>query len=211
MKRKLIYIFSCWLSSIILFVACDDMEDKPFTSGIIGDPTETGTAELYVLCEGLFNQNNSSLARFSFGNQQMVRDYFKAVNRRGLGDTANDMAIYGSKIYVIVNISSTVEVIDFRTGSSLKQIQMLAENGSSRQPRYIAFHKEKAYVCSYDGTVARIDTTSPIHRSYHISGTQSRRYLCTKRKVIYFQFRRIGLFIRTGGRQHGICCRYCHI
>ena len=58
MKRKLIYIFSCWLSSIILFVACDDMEDKPFTSGIIGDPTETGTAELYVLCEGLFNQNN---------------------------------------------------------------------------------------------------------------------------------------------------------
>lgn len=59
MKRKLIYIFWCWLSSILLFMACDDMEDKPFTSGIIGDPTETGTAELYVLCEGLFNQNNS--------------------------------------------------------------------------------------------------------------------------------------------------------
>lgn len=56
MKRKLIYIFWCWLSSILLFMACDDMEDKPFTSGIIGDPTETGTAELYVLCEGLFNQ-----------------------------------------------------------------------------------------------------------------------------------------------------------
>ena len=103
MKRKLIYIFWCWLSSILLFMACDDMEDKPFTSGIIGDPTETGTAELYVLCEGLFNQNNSSLARFSFGNQQMVRDYFKAVNHRGLGDTANDMAIYGSKVYVVVN------------------------------------------------------------------------------------------------------------
>ncbi|MEY8684899.1 YncE family protein [Bacteroides sp. AN502(2024)] len=159
-KRKLVYIFWCWLSLITLSVACDDMEDKPFTSGIIGDPEETGTAELYVLCEGLFNQNNSSLARFSFGNQQMVRDYFQTVNHRGLGDTANDMAMYGSKIYVIVNISSTVEVIDFRTGTSLKQIQMQAENGSSRQPRYIAFHKEKAYVCSYDGTVARIDTTS---------------------------------------------------
>lgn len=83
-KRKLMYIFWCWLSLILLFMACDDMEDKPFTSGIIGDPTETGTAELYVLCEGLFNQNNSSLARFSFGNQQMVRDYFKAVNHRGI-------------------------------------------------------------------------------------------------------------------------------
>jgi hypothetical protein len=136
------------------------MEDKPFTSDIAGDPTETDTAELYALCEGLFNQNNSSLMRFSFGNQRMVRNYFNTINHRGLGDTANDLAIYGGKIYVIVNVSSTVEVIDFRTGNSLKQIQMLTENGSSREPRYIAFHKEKAYVCSYDGTVTRIDTTS---------------------------------------------------
>ena len=37
---------------------------------------------------------------------------------------------------------------------------MLTENGNPREPRYIAFHKEKAYVCSYDGTVARIDTAS---------------------------------------------------
>ena len=37
---------------------------------------------------------------------------------------------------------------------------MLRDNGSSRQPRSIAFDKDKAYVCSFDGTVARIDTTS---------------------------------------------------
>ena len=30
-KRKLMYIFWCWLSLILLFMACDDMEDKPFT------------------------------------------------------------------------------------------------------------------------------------------------------------------------------------
>lgn len=75
MKRKLIDILGFWLPFIVLFAACDDMEDKPLVSGVIGDPTETGTAELYVLCEGLFNQNNSSLARFSFGNQKMVSNY----------------------------------------------------------------------------------------------------------------------------------------
>ena len=160
MKRKLIDILGFWLPFIVLFAACDDMEDKPLVSGVIGDPTETGTAELYVLCEGLFNQNNSSLARFSFGNQKIVSNYFNVINGRGLGDTANDLAIYGSKIYTVVNVSSTIEVIDFRTGKSLKQIRMLTESGSSRQPRYITFHKDKAYVCSYDGTVARIDTTS---------------------------------------------------
>ena len=70
------------------------------------------------------------------------------------------MAIYGNKIYIVVNVSSTVEVIDFTTGKSIRQIQMLRDNGSSRQPRSIAFDKDKAYVCSFDGTVARIDTTS---------------------------------------------------
>ena len=122
MKRKLIYIFSCWLPFLILFVACDDMEDKPFTSGIIGDPTETGTAELYVLCEGLFNQNNSSLARYSFNRQRCTNNYFSANNQRRLGDTANDIAIYGNKIYVVVNVSSTVEVIDFPTGKSGRSV-----------------------------------------------------------------------------------------
>lgn len=46
MKRKLIDILGFWLPFIVLFAACDDMEDKPLVSGVIGDPTETGTAEL---------------------------------------------------------------------------------------------------------------------------------------------------------------------
>ena len=115
---------------------------------------------MYILSEGLFNQNNSSLARYSFNRQRCTNNYFSANNQRGLGDTANDIAIYGNKIYVVVNVSSTVEVIDFPTGKSIRQISMLRDNGSSRQPRAIAFDKDKAYICSYDGTVARIDTTS---------------------------------------------------
>ena len=87
-KRKLTYIFRLCLPLLLLLNACDDMEDKPFTSSdITGDPTETDTAELYALCEGLFNQNNSSLMRFSFNNQRMVRNYFKTINHRGLGDS----------------------------------------------------------------------------------------------------------------------------
>ena len=68
---------------------------------------------MYILSEGLFNQNNSSLARYSFNRQRCTNNYFSANNQRRLGDTANDIAIYGNKIYVVVNVSSTVEVIDF--------------------------------------------------------------------------------------------------
>lgn len=87
-----------FLLFLLLFASCDDLEDTDTPSG--GDdgmPAETGTAELYILSEGLFNLNNSSLALYSFKNNQLNTDYFRSINRRGLGDTANDMGIYGSK------------------------------------------------------------------------------------------------------------------
>lgn len=146
---------------LFIFIACDDMEDQPSrVPGSVGDVLDTGTAELYILNEGLFNQNNSSLVRYSFDGQKRTNNYFDINNQRGLGDTANDMAIYDDKIFIVVNVSSTIEVIDYHTGKSLKQLSMVAENGSSRQPRAITFYDDKAYVCSFDGTVVRIDIQS---------------------------------------------------
>lgn len=147
---------------LLLFVAsCDDLADRDSSgNGSDGLGGETGTEEIYILSEGLFNLNNSSLSRYSFKSGALTADYFRQVNRRGLGDTANDMAVYGSKLYIVVNVSSQIEVVDMNTGVSVKQIPMLTENGSSRQPRYITFDEGKAYVCSFDGTVARIDTAS---------------------------------------------------
>ena len=111
MKESILYnIYQSgkYLSLLLFFlIACDDLEDKPsLVPGESGDVYETGTAEMYILSEGLFNQNNSSLARYSFNQQKRTSNYFSANNQRGLGDTANDMAIYGNKIYIVVNVSS---------------------------------------------------------------------------------------------------------
>ena len=158
MKKRIIGVFAMLLS---LAAACDDMEDKPALPDS-GQETvqDYGTSEMYVLCEGLFNLNNSMLVRYSFETNTCMTDYFRTMNHRGLGDTANDMDIYGGKLYIVVNVSSTVEVVDLHTGMSVGQVSLLAEDGSSRQPRAIAFDEGKAYICSYDGTVARIDTAS---------------------------------------------------
>ena len=158
MKKKIIGLLGILLS---LVVACDDLEDKfVFLNGEQVIIQDYGTAEMYILSEGLFNLNNSTLARYSFETNACMPDYFRTMNRRGLGDTANDMGIYGGKLYVVVNVSSTVEVIDLHTGLSVGQVPFVAEDGSSRQPHAVAFDRGKAYVCSYDGTVARIDTAS---------------------------------------------------
>lgn len=151
--------FSWLYCLLVLLSGCDDLHDKIETTNSTAI-LDGEAAEVYVLSEGLFNLNNSTLARYSYKDGSLETDYFSAINKRGLGDTANDMQLYGNKLYIVVNVSSDIEVVDFTTGKSLKQIPLLTDSGNAREPRYITFAGGKAYVCSYDGTVARIDTTS---------------------------------------------------
>jgi len=117
------------------------------------------TDGFYILNQGLFNDNNSTLSFYNYANKQVTADIFSSANNRGLGDTGNDIEIYGSKMYIVVNVSSTVEVVNAKTAKSLQQIKLF--NGSTaREPRDVAFYKGNAYVTSYDGTVAVIDTAS---------------------------------------------------
>ena len=134
------------------------MHDVPTPSNL--PVTEGETGKMYVLSEGLFNMNNSTLSCINFDNKTIEYDFFALLNGRGLGDTANDMKPYGGKLWIVVNVSSQVEVVDSRTGNAIRRIPMFDGNGKSRQPRFVAFYTGKAYVCSFDGTVTLIDTTS---------------------------------------------------
>lgn len=145
-------------TGFVLFSSCDDMKDMPTLTNLPETPGESG--QLYLLSEGLFNMNNSTLSLVDFDKKTIVNDYFTAMNGRGLGDTANDLKIYGNQLWVVVNISSQVEVIDVKTGISIRRIAFFDQNKKARQPRFITFQGNKAYVCSFDGTVTRIDITT---------------------------------------------------
>lgn len=142
---------------LAIFVSCNDMHDVP-REPIWNDTTVS--AQLLVLSEGLFNMNNSTLAKVDMTSGKVDYDFFRTSNKRGLGDTGNDMQQYGNKIYVVVNVSSQMEILDPKTGISLKQIPFFNNDGVARQPRYVVFSKNKAYVSCFDGWVARIDTAS---------------------------------------------------
>ena len=145
------------LISILFITACDDMTDKTPTGNTL--PEGAIADRLYILSEGLIHLNNSTLALYDFDTRTTATDWFGTINGRRLGDTANDMGIYGQKLYLVVSTSGQVEVVDKLTGRSLKQIPLKDEMGRSREPRNIAFHEGFAYVCSFDGTVAEIDTS----------------------------------------------------
>lgn len=166
MNLKPFLIFCLFL--IFVLSACDDMHDQPDFTDL---PESAGEITgLYILCEGLMDMNNSTLAYYSFADRQLEKKYFQKQNKRGLGDTANDMKSYGSKLYIVVNISSQIEVVDLLSGRSLRQIPFITESGRPRDPRFITFWKDKAYVCSFDGTVARIDTATLEIEAYTNAG-----------------------------------------
>ena len=64
-----------------------------------------------------------------------------------LGDVGNDLQIYGSKLYAVLNSSHKVEVMDARTLVRIGQIDIA-------NCRYINFDKGNAYVTSYVGPIA---------------------------------------------------------
>lgn len=152
--KKNLYLLLMFLAAF--FAACDDT-DK------IVDPTEvppSQTNKLMILCEGSFNGINSTLAYYDLSTKNIDKDFFNTVNGRGLGDTANDILKYGSKIYIVVNVSGSIEVLDAKSGRSIKNIDMKTSTGESKQPRYAAAYGGKVYVTSFDDTVTRIDTAT---------------------------------------------------
>jgi YVTN family beta-propeller protein len=146
---KAIYLFL-----LVLMIASCKKNMSPAT------PTPKVTTGLYILSEGLFNMNNSTLTYYSFANNTPTTDFFANVNGSGLGDTGNDLLIYGGKMYIVMNVSSYVEVADALTAKHITKIPFTTASAAPRQPRSAVGYKNKVLVTSYDGTLAVIDTSS---------------------------------------------------
>jgi len=150
MKKKSILL----VALIAMFAASckkddiNDVEQPKITKG------------LYVLNEGLFSQNNTTLTFYNATNNTTSTDIFASANGSGLGDTGNDLIIYGSKIYIVMNGSSYVQVAAAATAKNIAKIEFKTSGGAPRLPRYALPYKNKVLVSSYDGTVAVIDTSS---------------------------------------------------
>jgi YVTN family beta-propeller protein len=137
---------------ILLLSSCKKEQPQPNTPDVLSNG-------ILVLNEGLFQQNNSSISWIDLTTDAVTSDLFLNTNGRLLGDTGNDMKVYGGKIYVVVNNSNTLEILNKRSGKSIKQISMM-NGGNGKQPRSIAFYGGKAYITCYDGFVDVLDTAS---------------------------------------------------
>lgn len=102
----------------------------------------------YGLVDGTLNLLNITTGNIGSG------DLFAAANEgRSMGDTPQDILVYGSHIYLAVYGSNLVWVLDRST-------RVIETSITVDEPRDLLAEGGKVYVSNYNGYVSRIDTTA---------------------------------------------------
>lgn len=157
MKKYLLGLAVLMMGTVVM-TSCGDDDDPA--------PTEVkswyATGAYIVNSGNLYNNIESSLTGIDYATSTATQGVFKAANGRSLGNTANDGIIYGDKMYLAVDQSNTIEVLDKYTKKSIKQVSTTALLGDKdgQEPRHIIANSGNVYFTTYGGYVAAIDTTS---------------------------------------------------
>ncbi len=148
--RRFHYIFYAIAASLILFTACREDEEIYIPDKIpVSQPEYTSIDGFYLLNEGNMGDNKSTLDYYDYKTGVYTRNIFGAANPtvpKEMGDVGNDIAIYGSKMYAVINCSNYISVLDKYTAKMINKIDI-------PNCRYIKFYKGFAYVSSYVGPV----------------------------------------------------------
>ena len=155
MKKYLLGLAVLLMGTAVM-TSCSDDNDGPETY------LQVYSTGAYVVNSGnMYNKIESSLTAIDYASSTATQNVFKAANGRSLGNTANDGIVYGNKIYLAVDQSNTIEVIDKKTKQSIKQIKTtdLLGKAEGAEPRHIIADGGKVYFTTYGGYVAAVDTT----------------------------------------------------
>lgn len=142
-------IHSCRSDEVIASME-DNVVDKNDTSAV----TDGGKAKgMYVLCEGNMGANKATIDYLDLSNADgqvhYQRNIFPSRNPstvKELGDVGNDIQIYGSRLWIVVNCSNKVEVCSADSCKRIGQVNI-------PNCRYVVFDGGYAYVSSYAGPV----------------------------------------------------------
>lgn len=135
------------------FTACND--DYYYEENSNNNNPSIGTDEVYALIQGnAFGGIGGSIDKLLVKEgvqSNVVKDFFTKVNEQELGNGPQEGIHYGSRIYVSVQASNILWVLDASTLKIQHKIQM-------NQPTALCATKGYVFVTNFDGNVTRVDT-----------------------------------------------------
>lgn len=149
--RKILYAITFVLLFATSLTSC-----RKDVEMILSDSLDTGFSRevlgykgFYQLNEGNMGSNKATLDYYDFGSGIYTRNIYAEVNPhvpKEMGDVGNDIAVYGDKLYAVINCSNKVEVMELQTAKRIGQVEI-------PNCRFIKFYGRYAYVTSYAGPV----------------------------------------------------------
>lgn len=142
--------------ALVAAAGCRKEDTLRFLPGENGEPSDYEVVDaavnasakpsgIYLVNQGNQGSNKARLDFLNFHNGFYIRDVFTEYNPevvKGLGDTGNDVQVYNGKVFVAVNGSHKVEIMDAYSMKRLAQVDV-------PNCRFIAFDGNHAYVTSY--------------------------------------------------------------
>lgn len=133
---------------LLLLLTAGCVKDKPGTL----TPTHIQGGNCYIVCEGNFGNGDGMLYAYNAITDSVSGDVYKATNNQQLGDVFQSMTRMGDSLYLCINNSDKIVVLDATT-------RKLAGIINIPKPRYIVqVSAERAYVSSlYNNKVYSIN------------------------------------------------------
>jgi len=117
-KLNICKIQICLFSLLIFITSCVQTPDANDDNDL-----KSSKKAVYILCEGLWNMDNSSLARYDFETSSVTNNFFTKVNPNlRIGDLANHLTIKGDTGFIAVTTAKTIEAFNLETGISVGRI-----------------------------------------------------------------------------------------
>lgn len=150
--RNIYYTLLILLTTSLLLSSCrgDEIiiltEEESIEEAIDVNASPYG---FYLLNEGNMGSNKATLDFMDFTTGVYHHNIYAENNPnvvKELGDVGNDAKIYDNKLWLVINASHKVEVVDAKTAKRIKHIDI-------PNCRYIVFEGDYAYVSSYVTTI----------------------------------------------------------
>ena len=145
MKKLSLLVFSMVLAAIAVSCTPENASEKT-PAGIDIEVGENNT--LFIMNQGAWPAG-STLDVKNLSTGAFKADWFASANpglEQGLGNTGNDMAVIGGKLWALMNASNLIAILDPSTGKLDRFLEV-------DSPRYIIKKGNYAYVSYYGAAI----------------------------------------------------------